>query len=146
MTLRLSATISGLIVLLDQLSKQLLKDADYVLIPGALKLTGTRNTGAAFSLFSGSWALPLLSALISAALILYIFKARPRGLMGAGLAIALGGALGNLIDRLLLGYVIDFFEFTFVRFAIFNVADIAIVSGCLCIAISILFTKENPHA
>ena len=147
MPLALTALISAGIVMLDRLSKYFLMDADSVLIPGLLSLTGTRNTGAAFSLFSDSaWVLPLVTALLTLAVAIYIIKTRPKGLMGAALAVLLGGAAGNLIDRLSLGYVIDFIELSFIRFPIFNLADIAVVSGCLLAGLAIMLAKEEPHA
>ena len=147
MPLALIALISAGIVLLDRLSKFFLMDADSVLIPGLIRLTGTRNTGAAFSLFSDSaWVLPLVTALLTLAVLIYIIKTRPKGLMGAALAVLLGGAAGNLIDRLSLGYVIDFVELSFIRFPIFNLADMAIVSGCLLSGLDIMRSKEEPNA
>lgn len=147
MPLALTALISAGIVLLDRLSKFFLMDADSVLIPGLIRLTGTRNTGAAFSLFSDSaWVLPLVTALLTLAVLIYIIKTSPKGLMGAALAVLLGGAAGNLIDRLSLGYVIDFIELSFIRFPIFNLADIAIVSGCLLAGLAIMLAKEEANA
>ena len=146
MPLSLSALIAGAVVLLDQVSKHFLKDANRVLFPGLIRLSGARNTGAAFSLFSGSaWLIPLLTVSMTLAVLVYIILARPKGLAGIGLALVLGGALGNLIDRLLLGYVIDFIELSFIRFPIFNIADIAVVSGCVLAAAAILFSRENIH-
>lgn len=147
MPLFLTTLIAGMITLLDQVSKQLLKEADSTLIPGLISLSGARNTGAAFSLLSGqTWLLPLLSGVLTAGILAYIIKARPRGLPGMGLALMLGGAIGNLIDRVLLGYVIDFIRLDFISFPIFNLADIAVVVGSLCLATAILLTKEEPHA
>ena len=146
MPLSLSAMIAGAVVLLDQVSKHFLKDANRVLFPGLIRLNGARNTGAAFSLFSGSaWLIPLLTVSMTLAVLVYIILARPKGLAGIGLALVLGGALGNLIDRLLLGYVIDFIELSFIRFPIFNIADIAVVSGSILTASSIIFTREEAH-
>ena len=146
MHLSLNALIAGAIVLLDQISKHLLKNANRVLLPGLLRLSGTRNTGAAFSLFAGKpWLISLLTVSTALAVLVYIILARPRGLTGLGLALVLGGALGNLIDRLFLGYVIDFIELNFIRFPIFNIADIAVVSGSILTASSIIFTREEAH-
>ncbi len=146
MPLSLSALIAGAVVLLDQISKHFLKDANRVLFPGLIRLSGARNTGAAFSLFSGNaWLIPLLTVSMTLAVLVYIILARPKGLTGIGLALVLGGALGNLIDRLLLGYVIDFIELSFIRFPIFNIADIAVVSGCVLAAAAILFSREKTH-
>ncbi len=134
------------VLAIDQLSKQLLKDTNSPLFPGLLRITGTRNTGAAFGIFGNS-TLPLilLTALAALAIVVYLWKANPPGLLGMGLTLILSGALGNLIDRAARGYVIDFFEFEFVRFAIFNVADIAITLGCILAFIGILRSKEIRH-
>jgi signal peptidase II len=134
------------VLAVDQLSKQLLKDTQSALIPGLLRITGTRNTGAAFGIFGNS-ALPLILLTALAVLLIgfYLWKAKPTGLIGAGLTLILSGALGNLIDRAARGYVIDFIELEFVRFAIFNVADMAITLGCVLAFIGILRSKEVRH-
>jgi signal peptidase II len=134
------------VLTLDQLSKQLLKDTHSPLIPGLLRITGTRNTGAAFGIFGNS-TLPLIILTALAALLMgiYLWKSKPTGLFGTGLTLILSGALGNLIDRIVRGYVIDFVEFEFVRFAIFNVADMAITLGCVLAFIGVLRSKEVRH-
>ena len=146
MPIILIALLSGIVLLIDQISKFFLKDASLLLIPGFLKLSGTINTGIAFGVLSGStWLLPLLTGLVTGFIIFYIIKSRPKGILAIGLSLVLGGALGNLIDRLLYGYVIDFIELLFIRFAVFNVADIAITTGCILCFIAILFVKEEVH-
>lgn len=146
MPIAIIALLSGLVLLIDQVSKFSFKEANLLLIPGFLKLSGTKNTGIAFGALSGSvWLLPLLTGLVTGLIVLYIIISRPRGLLAVGLSLILGGALGNLIDRLLFGYVIDFIELLFVRFAVFNAADIAITVGCFLCFIAILFVKEDAH-
>ena len=134
------------VLALDQLSKQLLKDTHSPLLPGLVRITGTQNTGAAFGIFGGS-TLPLtiLTALVVLLMGLYLCKEKPRGLFGTGLTLVLTGALGNLIDRVMRGYVIDFVELEFVRFAIFNVADMAITLGCVLALIGVLRSKVARH-
>ena len=101
------------------------------LIPGVLGLNPVRNTGMAFSLFSGHpWALGVLSLLIIAGAFLLLRGRRLPAPAPAGLMMMLGGALGNLTDRLLTGFVPDMIELRFVRFAVFNVADAFLVLGC----------------
>lgn len=102
-----------------------------------LSLTHVRNTGAAFGLLRNQ-VLPL--SLVTIALLVSLFFFRKHiealGLWGRfGIALVLGGALGNLYDRLLLGYVVDFLEFPY--FPVFNLADSAIVLGVglLCLSI-----------
>lgn len=130
----------------DQLSKQLLQQADQPLLPGILSLWGTRNHGAAFGLLAGQgWLLPALGALAAVVLAVCLWREKPRGLYGLGLTLLLAGALGNLIDRLFRGYVIDFLMLDFVSFPVFNIADIAVTLGCVLAAIGLLKNEDRPH-
>lgn len=138
--------IAALTVIADQLTKSLAEAyrPALTLIPGVLGLTHMHNTGMAFSLFSGrSWLL----GLVSAACILLGWQVLKRYQLGTLSRIAamlmLGGAAGNMIDRLLRGYVIDMIEFLFVRFAIFNVADAALTVGTAMMVISLLFCPDD---
>ena len=102
-----------------------------VLIPGILGLTPARNTGMAFSLLSGHpWLLAGLSLVMIAGAFLFLRGKQLSPLTRTGLMLMLGGALGNLADRLVLGWVPDMIEFLFVRFAVFNVADACLTVGC----------------
>ena len=126
--------IALLAALADWLTKRLaagLPAGTTALIPGLLNLRPVRNRGMAFSLLSGqSLALTVLTALLIAGLAAWLI-ARPDapGLLRAGLWLIAGGGLGNLYDRLTAGVVSDFIEFAFVRFAVFNVADVCICAG-----------------
>lgn len=122
---------------LDQLVKYLVR-ANIALgrsvrfIPGLMDLTYVQNTGAAFSMFNRhTWVLTLISLAVSVLLAVVIAKRwlvkRPLGL--CLLSMILAGAVGNLIDRALLGFVTDMFATTFINFAVFNVADICVVVG-----------------
>ena len=94
-------------------------------------LTYVRNTGAAFSVFSGGvgW-LRWLSLIVSLGLIAFaLFGNKLSKLEQIGYGFVLAGALGNGIDRFLFGYVVDFFDFRLINFPVFNVADIAINLG-----------------
>lgn len=123
-------------LLLDQLTKIGLLAAialghSQPLIDGILNLTHVRNTGAAFSLFSGHpEKLGLLAVAFGVVLIIYQWRTRPRDLITVlALGLFLGGALGNAVDRLALGYVRDMFDLQWQGqniFPIFNVADIAV--------------------
>ena len=116
------------------------KPAGEVLIPGVLGLRYTENRGIAFSLLSGS---PVLPALLSLAVLLgawLLLRNREIGtLPQVGIWMMAGGAAGNLLDRLLLGYVPDFIELLFVRFAVFNLADACLTVGCGLVIWSLLF-------
>lgn len=137
-------------IALDQWTKYLaaafLRPIGYMeLWPGVFRLYYTENTGAAFSMLQGQrW---LLLALTGAALIVLVVyrvrKKRVHPLLNISLAMLLGGGVGNLIDRALRGVVIDFFDFTLINFAIFNVADIFVSVGAVLLAIYVLFIADK---
>ena len=100
------------------------------LLPGIVHLTHVHNTGAAFSIMSDMrWILAAISLIAAIVIIIYIFKSKIGPLGKVAAAAVLGGDVGNLIDRALLGYVEDMFELEFMNYAIFNVADCFIVVG-----------------
>ena len=100
------------------------------LIPGVINVKPATNRDMAFSLFSGKGlALTILTAMLIAALIGWLIaKPDEHRLLRAGMWLVVGGGLGNLFDRITRGYVVDFIELAFVRFAVFNIADM-----CICI-------------
>ena len=115
-------------------------------LEGILSFTYVENTGAAFSMLSGRRWLLVLLALASLALIVGLFfsRAYAHPLMDTALALVAGGAIGNLADRIRVGYVVDFIELRFVRFAIFNVADCAITVGAgLMLLYAALMLREE---
>ena len=87
----------------------------------------------------------LAAALIIAAIVWYLRHGDCNRWLAAGVTLIVAGGLGNLYDRLTLGYVIDFIEVLFVRFAIFNVADVAVVCGTVCLIIGILKTEGKAR-
>lgn len=100
-------------------------------LPGLLRFSEpVHNTGISFSLFSGGALLPLLTAALIAGIVVMLLR-HPEYTKAfrAGLWLIAGGGLGNLYDRLVYGYVIDFIEFSFIRFPVFNPADIFICVG-----------------
>lgn len=108
------------------------------LLPGIFHLTYVTNTGAAFSLLSGKveWLrwLSLGVSLVLIALALFSSTLNLWDQLGYGLI--LGGAMGNGIDRFILGYVVDFLDFRLINFAVFNVADSFISIGIVCLLIA----------
>ena len=133
--------LAGLALVLDLLSKQavmahLVAYQDVIRLTGFFNLVHVHNTGAAFSLFADQpgWqhGFFLTVALIATAVILYLLK-RTRGqpLFCAALALILGGAVGNLVDRVMYGHVIDFLDFYLGtwHWPAFNIADSAITLG-----------------
>ena len=118
--------------------------ATFTLIPGVLAFTYAENTGMAFSLLSGrSWLLGLLSAAVIVLGLIALRRYRLGPLPSVAAMLMLGGAAGNMIDRLLHGYVVDMFEVLLFRFAIFNVADAALTVGCVLMAASLLFNPKD---
>ncbi|MDZ8106746.1 MAG: signal peptidase II [Nostoc sp. DedQUE12a] len=108
------------------------------LLPGIFHLTYVTNTGAAFSLLSGKveW-LRWLSLGVSLVLIgLALFGPTLNLWDQLGYGLILGGAMGNGIDRFVLGYVVDFLDFRLINFAVFNVADSFISIGIVCLLIA----------
>ena len=142
--------IAALLVVLDQATKFYIRatmavGATKVLIPNWLGLNYVQNTGAAFSSFDQyTMILAIVSLVVSILLILAIAFKWVRHPFGRfTLMLILAGAVGNLIDRALLGYVTDMFETLFMRFAVFNVADICVVCGAVLAVIYYLWFYEK---
>ncbi|QVL51637.1 MAG: signal peptidase II [Cyanobium sp. M30B3] len=132
---RVCFSTAALVVLADQFSKAWATRAlpgagSQPLIPGLIDLYYTTNTGAAFSLFTGSTrVLGAVSLLVAVAVTWWILNSGRRGLplsRALALGFLLGGAIGNGIDRWRLGAVIDFLALVPVNFPVFNIADVAI--------------------
>ena len=139
------------VVALDQLTKYLTvanialyQDVEF--IPGLLGLTYVRNTGAAFSSFEGQQWLFALVFVGFTGMILWEYFKKPQPFSKLErwcIAAIYGGGLGNMIDRVRLGYVVDMIETKFMVFPVFNVADCFITCGCIVLMVSlILFNKE----
>ena len=146
----LYAILAAVLVALDQLVKYLVLEnialGEHVpLIPYVVELTYVQNTGAAFSLFSQhTWLLTLISLAMSVVLAAAIWKNFFRHPLGkVTLTLLLAGAVGNLIDRLLRGYVVDMFNVLFMNFAVFNVADICVVVGGIAAGLYYLFLADK---
>ncbi len=145
------------IVLLDRWSKRLVARrislyTHIQIIPGFFRLTHTENTGAAFSLFADSpapWKTALLIGFSVVALVVVsvlLWKNHPAHMVsGIGLSLIMGGALGNLWDRLTSGRVVDFLLFYVRRYQwpVFNLADSAIVVGAGLLIMEILFSRSH---
>ncbi len=115
-------------------------------IPGIVRLTYTQNTGAAFSALEGMrWLFVLVFVVLTVALLLEYFKVKlPLSRFERwSLAAIYGGGLGNVIDRVRLGYVVDMIETEFIEFPVFNVADCFITCGCIALLVSLIFFNKN---
>ena len=133
-----------LTLLLDRLTKKALFGRNRMLLPGVIRITSARNTGMALGLMPNStWAVLLLSALLLGLCIWLLRGMRLSGMAAAGVSLMAGGALGNLIDRAALGYVRDLFELLFVKFYIFNIADVGVVAGAVLGGVSLLWRPQD---
>lgn len=111
---------------------------------GLVRLTMVHNTGAAFSIGDG---FPLVfvgvAVVIGAALIAFMLLVRSHRMLDVVAAgLILGGAIGNAVDRVLYQYVVDFIEFTFVSFPVFNVADICVTCGVVLFMVYVVFFMD----
>lgn len=109
---------------------------------GLFQFTLVHNTGGAWGVFSGSTlALGVFSLIVSlaVAIAVVLFAHRSTWLLTLGGALVVSGGIGNAIDRFMQGYVVDFIEFSFMQFPVFNVADIGVTCGFVLIVIAILF-------
>ncbi len=137
----LYAILAAILVALDQIVKYLVRvniplGTSIPFLPYLLDLTYVQNTGAAFSLLrQHTWLLTLISAVVVLVMCWLIVKGFFRNALGRwATALVLAGGMGNLIDRVLLGYVTDMFQTVFMDFAVFNVADC-----CITIGVPLLF-------
>ena len=154
------AIIAG-VILLDQISKVLivayLYEGQKVLIPGLLQFTYVENEGMAFGLLSDHrWVFILLSTVGILALGYYLFRYAKTTLFRVALSLIVGGGIGNMIDRIARGFVVDFIDFCAfpdLWYWVFNIADAAVTVGGVIFAIGLIFelvaeykNKENLPA
>lgn len=148
--------IAVIVLMLDQIAKWAvasniaLRDS-VVVIPGFFRLTHVQNTGAAFGLFAESSAQWKVGALVSFSVLALIIvsallwkNSHSVSVTTIGLSLILGGAMGNLWDRILTGHVVDFLDFYVGNYhwPAFNVADSAIVVGAILLVSEIVFAKS----
>jgi signal peptidase II len=143
--------LSVCVVLADQLSKsyiaQRFGEFEHISVLPILDITRMHNVGAAFSFLASAsgwqrWMFIWLALGVSVGIIVWLLRLKggSHRLLSAGLALVLGGALGNMIDRVRLGYVVDFIHFHWngAYFPAFNVADSAITVGAACLLLDAL--------
>lgn len=148
LTLAAEAVLTALLVLLDQATKlaavSALKDGGpFVLIPGVFQLQYLENRGAAFGLLQNARIFFLAVTLIALAAVIYVLVRLPlkrRYIVLRFLMVLIAaGAVGNMIDRVFLGYVRDFLYFSLIDFPIFNVADIYVTCATILLILLLLF-------
>ncbi|MEA4815747.1 MAG: signal peptidase II [Lachnospiraceae bacterium] len=146
--------ILGVIVLIaiDRFTKYLavlnLEPSESItFIKGFMDFTLIKNTGAAFGMLEGArWFFIVLTVLVLAFIIYYYRKIpinKNYNIIRGALVFISAGAIGNFLDRVINGYVTDFFEFTFFSFPVFNVADIFVVCGTFVLAYMMLFKIKD---
>lgn len=143
--------IAAAIILSDQIAKMLVMNnisetGCIHIIPKIIDFVYVKNTGAAFSIMSNStFLLGIISILFCIVVALYWYKQKPQNeIMKLSLTLVFAGAFANAIDRLFRGFVVDFISTAFVRFPVFNIADIAITCGAALLAVYlILFDKDG---
>ena len=113
-------------------------------LKGLLSLTHRRNNGAAWSILEGQqWFFVLTTVIVLAVAIWFWLKNLSKNWYAIGLTLIISGALGNFIDRVRQGYVVDMFQLDFINFPIFNVADILLSIGFVVLFIGILIEKDE---
>lgn len=137
-----------LILVLDQGTKiwaeKILSDAPIVLIPGALELTYLENRGAVWGLMQGWRIIFLLATCLFLVVLIWFYQKKRKDmtvLTRVIMALLFSGAVGNLIDRALLGYVRDMIYFSLINFPVFNVADSAITIAACLLVIETFFVR-----
>lgn len=145
----LSIVILTFIVALDQIFKYFAKEylmpiGYFPIIQDVFHLTYVENRGAAFGLFQGQrWIFITLTFIIAGLIAYFLLKIPEKFLfLKASLALVLGGAIGNLIDRVRLGYVVDMFDFTLINFPVFNIADSMLVVGTILLGYHLMFVGD----
>ena len=146
----ISTVIAVVLIAIDQIVKnwaeEVLTKGEIAVIENVLYFKYAENTGVAFSMFSDNrWMLiGVTSVMLIVVLAFFLSGKVTDKLEQFSLALILAGGVGNLIDRISLGYVIDFIDVRIINFAIFNIADICICVGAflLCVAVYISDKKE----
>ncbi len=150
--------LSALVVLADQLSKSYITshygEFEFTSVLPVLDITRMHNVGAAFSFLATAsgwqrWLFISLAVVVSIGIVVWLYRMpRSQGLLACGLALVLGGAIGNVIDRIRLGAVVDFIHFHWDRayFPAFNIADSAITVGAACLILDALLEPRRARA
>ena len=138
-------------IIIDQIVKSAIVDhlelsQHKVIINGVLSLTHLRNNGAAWSLLEGQqWFFTIITIFVLIVAIWVLIKNIEKNWYVFSLSLIISGALGNFIDRIRQGYVVDMFQLDFINFPIFNVADILLSVGFVVLFIAILTEKDGVN-
>jgi len=132
------------LVVIDQLIKsvvvrQIALGATKTVVPGLLSLTNLHNNGAAWSILQGKLGFFYLISIVALGVMVYLlWRLRTHRLYEFGIVLMIAGTLGNFIDRIRIGYVVDMFQLDFINFPIFNFADTCLTVGVILILIAVL--------
>lgn len=142
--------LSGLVIIFDQWVKFWTVNTFSLgestsVIPGFLSFTYVKNTGAAWSILEGQMWFFFIITIVAVIAILYLLykHLQASSWFTVGLSLTLAGAVGNFIDRMRQGFVVDTFQFDFINFPIFNIADMALVCGVICIFIYMILDEKD---
>ncbi|MEG1312418.1 MAG: signal peptidase II [Romboutsia sp.] len=137
--------IIALLIGIDQLSKvwalnSLKEIGSMPIIESVFHLTYVENRGAAFGMFQNNQIIFVVVALVASIFGLYYLHTKKVNIVGkTGIILIISGAIGNLIDRIRLGFVVDYFDFRFIWEYVFNIADIFVVIGTILLCIYIIY-------
>lgn len=141
---------AALCIILDQLTKfwafgTLKLSHSIPIIKDFFHFTYCENRGAAFGVLQNQlWLFALITIVVIGAVIYFMIKKKPKNkILIISLTLLTGGALGNFIDRVFRGFVVDFLDFCLINFPIFNVADCFVVIGAILLAVYILFLSPD---
>lgn len=140
-----------LLIGIDQLSKvwalKPLKEIGSIpIIQNVFHLTYVENRGAAFGMLQNNQTIFIIVALAASVFGLYYLHTKKVNILGrAGIILIISGAIGNLIDRVRLGFVVDYFDFRFIWEYVFNVADVFVVLGTIMLCAYIIFFDEEKQ-
>lgn len=141
------------LIIIDQIAKiaiiKNIYNSNLTVINGILNFTYTENTGGAFSIGNNSTIMFIIVSIIVIAIITKFIISKKEELslnIQIALSLILSGGIGNLIDRIIRGFVIDFIDFNpLIKYPIFNIADIYIVVGCVIIGINLIINTINER-
>ena len=141
----------GAVIALDQITKYLavrflMPVPTFPIMQDVLHLTYVENRGAAFGMLQNHrWVFMIVSTLLMAVILFVMFKYKKylHPIMLTGLCFTVGGGVGNMIDRTIKGFVVDFIDFTLIDFAVFNVADAFICVGVGLIVLDVILKKSD---
>ena len=149
----LVAIVAFVLTIIDQISKFLavkyLKPLGSIsFIKNIMNLTFVENRGAAFGILNGArWLFVVITIAVTVGFFVYIKKYMPLnkeyGYVKAALTLILAGAWGNAVDRVIRGYVVDYFDTVFIKWPVFNIADIYVVVGTIILAFIFIFVIKE---